>query len=101
MNRSRGPRQRLRRGPRCFCEPSGRGKPAYPAPPAQFDTPVFEFDITLMRSATRGQTLSTPKRRPRRRARRGVVCILAMLFLVLFAVLALGFYFSTAMASQV
>ena len=54
-----------------------------------------------MRSATRGQTLSTPTRRPRRRARRGVVCILAMLFLVLFAVLALGFYFSTAMAAQV
>src|SRR5688572_126053 len=34
------------------------------------------------------------------RPRRGVVCIVAMLFLVLFAVLALGFYAATAMSMQ-
>jgi hypothetical protein len=35
------------------------------------------------------------------RARRGIVCVLAMIFLVLFVVLAVGFYAATALSAQI
>ena len=41
------------------------------------------------------------RRAPARRPRRGVACVLAMLFLVLMATMALGFYAIATMAPQV
>jgi hypothetical protein len=49
------------------------------------------------------QTRPAVELRPRRRAagRRGVIAVIAMLFLVLFSCLALGFYYSTAVSAQI
>lgn len=41
-----------------------------------------------------------PTRATAPRARRGIVCVVAMLFIVMFAVLAVGFYAATSMAMQ-
>jgi len=46
-------------------------------------------------------TGGTRRVRRDRLVRRGVVCILAMLFLVFFSVLAVGFFFSTTMSAQI
>ena len=51
------------------------------------------------RAATSRRPVVARGRKPSRR--RGVVCVVAMLYLILFAVLAVGFYFATIMSAQI
>ena len=51
-------------------------------------------------TAARAYRTGPAPRARRTRARRGVMCVVAMLFLILFAVLAIGFYAGTAMSAQ-
>src|SRR5687768_13317013 len=60
----------------------------------------METNVTIRRQCRWGIT-GTATRRPRPAPRRGVASVLAMLFLVLFSVLAVGFYAASTMSAQV